>query len=361
MNSVPRQAALAADGRFGVRQPARRVESGYHRQQSIRRSKGRGIFLRKPGVSGSSRNSGLSLLSVGAGLRPALDFGFLLMVFALLLSPAVRAQARAECRNAPSKILAHQVAYCVILPPSYDASKAAHYPVLYFLHGLGGNAEQLIDGGGLDMLQDLWQQKKIGEFLVVTPSADRSFYVNSLNGRVRYQDFFIREFLPYIETHYRVTRDRHHRGISGISMGGYGALRFAFLYPETFGSVSAHSAALVQNPPRVKLSGEQDMAISQFLGSAFGAPFDPAYWTRESPFTIVRDHARPRDLLIYFDCGTNDDFGFYRGAQAFHELLVSRRISHEFHLYPGGHDWPYFAQHLPASFEFHSQAFGLSK
>lgn len=293
--------------------------------------------------------------------RVGVAAAFLLLLAATFsVAPAARAQ-RAECRNAPSKILGHPVAYCVILPPSYDAGKNTRYPVLYLLHGLGGNAQQFINGGGLDMLQDLWQQKKIGEFLVVTPSADRTFYVNSFNGRVRYQDFFIREFLPYFETHYRVIRDRHHRGISGISMGGYGALRFAFLYPETFGSVSAHSAALVQNPPRAKLSGAQDMAITQFLGSAFGAPFDPAYWTRESPFTIVRDHSRPRNLLIYFDCGSDDDFGFYRGAKAFHELLLSRRIPHEFHLYPGRHDWSYFAQHLPASFEFHSRAFGLSK
>jgi S-formylglutathione hydrolase FrmB len=279
---------------------------------------------------------------------------------ALLLSPAAHAQ-RAECRDAPSKILGHPVAYCAILPPSYDSSKTTHYPVLYLLHGLGGNAEQFIDGGALDMLQDLWQQKKIGEYLIVTPSARRTFYINSLNGRVKYQDFFIREFLPYIETHYRIIRDRHHRGVGGVSMGGYGALRFAFLYPELFGSVTAHSAALVQKPPRAQLSTQQDTTIARFLGSAFGAPFDPAYWTRESPFTIVGDRPKPHDLRIYFDCGTSDDFGFYRGAQAFHQLLLARGIPHEFHLYPGGHDWPYFAQHLPASFEFHSRAFGLSR
>lgn len=284
----------------------------------------------------------------------------LLIAAAFVFAPASRAQ-RAECRDAPSQILGHPVAYCVILPPSYDSSKTTRYPVLYLLHGLGGNAQQFIDGGALDMLQDLWQQKKIGEYLIVTPSAGRSFYINSLNERVRYQEFFIREFLPYIETHYRIIRDRQHRGIGGVSMGGYGALRFAFLYPELFGSVTAHSAALVEKPPRVQLSGEQNEEIARFLGSAFGAPFDPAYWTRESPFTIVRERPRPRGLRIYFDCGTSDDFGFYRGAEAFHQLLLSRGIRHEFHLYPGGHDWPYFAQHLPASFELQSRAFGLSK
>lgn len=316
-------------------------------------------FERRERSGSSPRQRSLPAGQAGISLRPyALA---VLLPLLCALAPSAFAQGRAECRDAPSKILGRAVPYCVILPPSYDSDKARRYPILYFLHGLGGDAQQLIAGGGLDMVADLWQQKKITEFLIVTPGAGRSFYVNSRDSRVRYQDFFIREFLPYIETHYRTLRDRRHRGISGVSMGGYGALRFGFLYPGLFGSVSAHSAALVEKSPEARLSGSLDMAITRFLGSAFGSPFDPAYWTRESPFSIVRDRPRPRGLLVYFDCGTEDDFGFNRGAEAFHKLLLSRGIPHEFHLYPGGHDWSYFAQHLPASFEFHSRAFTRAK
>ena len=63
----------------------------------------------------------------------------------------------------------------------------------------------------------------------------------------------------------------------------------------------------------------------------------------------MRNGSSPAGLKIYFDCGTEDDFGFNAGAQAFHDLLVSRKIPHEFHLYPGRHDWAYFASHLEAS------------
>jgi S-formylglutathione hydrolase FrmB len=273
-------------------------------------------------------------------------------------SPA-RAQGRAECRTAPSRMLGHAVPYCVILPPTYDSHPSQRYPVLYSLHGLGGSSQTLIESGGLDLIEDLWQQKRIGEFLIVTPDAGRSFYVNSQDGHTRYEDFFIREFVPYIETHYRIRRERRYRGISGVSMGGYGALRFAFLYPNLFGSVSAHGAALIDKAPHVNFSGAQGMGISRVLGPAFGSPFDPTFWDRENPFTIVRNRPRPSGLQIYFDCGTDDSYGFNRGAQAFHELLASRRIPHEFHLYPGSHDWSYFAEHLPASLEFHSRAFGL--
>ncbi|MGC2420770.1 MAG: alpha/beta hydrolase family protein [Candidatus Acidiferrales bacterium] len=271
--------------------------------------------------------------------------------------PTARAAGRAECRSVPSAILRRAVPYCVLLPPSYDAEASRRYPVLYFLHGLGENEQILLTSGGWNVIQDLWQQKQIGEFLIATPSADRSFYINSRDGRARYEDFFIHEFLPFIEGHYRIRAERRSRGVSGVSMGGYGALRLAFRYPELFGSVSAHSAALVEKLPDASGSDPREEALARILGPAFGSPFDRAFWERQSPFTLARSGPRPQGLRIYFDCGTEDEFGFDAGAEAFHNLLVARGILHEFHLYPGGHDWNYFAQHLPASLEFHSRAF----
>jgi S-formylglutathione hydrolase FrmB len=316
---------------------------------------GRRISLR----SASRRTVGRSC---SAGVSPALLTWpcALLLLCCLLFAATARAAGHAECRTVPSKILGRSVPYCVLLPPSYDSEKPRRYPVLYFLHGLGENEQILLNSGGWDLIQDLWDQKRIGEFLIATPAADRSFHINSRDGRVRYEDFFIKEFLPFIESHYPIRSDRAHRGITGVSMGGYGALRFAFRYPQLFGSVSVHSAALIATLPRIQMPGTQENALSFALGGAFGNPFDPAFWKRNSPFTIVRDSPRPVGMHIYFDCGTEDDYGFNVGAQAFHELLVSRGIAHEFHLYPGGHNEVYFAQHLPASLEFQSRAFGLS-
>jgi S-formylglutathione hydrolase FrmB len=86
---------------------------------------------------------------------------------------------------------------------------------------------------------------------------------------------------------------------------------------------------------------------------------DRAFWDRNNPLDIARS-ANLSGLKIYFDCGSQDDYGFDTGAQALHNLLVSRHVTHEFHLYPGGHNWPYFASHLAASLEFESHAFGLA-
>ena len=279
---------------------------------------------------------------------------------AIYAAPVAAAPGRAECRTAPSKILGHPVPYCVILPADYDSDKTSSYPVLYFLHGLGGNEQLLLNSGGMNMIQDLREQKRIGEFLIVAPDAGRSFYINSRDGKVRYEDFFIREFLPYIESHYRIRAETKSRGITGVSMGGYGALRFALRYPDLFVAVSAHSPALIEKLPNIKVSSDQAAAVAAVLGKAFGSPVDAAFWERESPFTIVKNELRPAGLQIYFDCGTDDDFGFNKGNAQFDQLLTARGIVHEFHLYPGGHDWEYFAEHLPASFEFQSRAFGFA-
>jgi S-formylglutathione hydrolase FrmB len=288
-----------------------------------------------------------------------LSFLFLFLGWAAIPSTTgAAALGRGECRSMPSKILGHALQYCVVLPPSYDSSKQA-YPVLYFLHGLGSNSEILINSGGMDLINDLWSQNNIGEFLIVTPDAGRSFYINSRDGKVRYEDFFIHEFIPYIEKQYRVRSDREHRGVSGVSMGGYGALRFGFRYPQLFGAVSAHSAALLASLPTGSTTDYQGAVLNRVLGSAFGSPPDAAYWKQNNPFTIVQSGARATGLKIYFDCGTEDDYGFDAGAKSFHDLLDSRHIPNEFHLYPGGHDWNYVAEHFPASLGFHSRAFGL--
>lgn len=291
--------------------------------------------------------------------RLSLTLVLLLIPLAFLFAPPAQAGlGRIECRSASSKVLGHDVRYCAILPPSYDAGKSRRYPVLYFLHGLGGNEQFLVTSGGWNLIEDLWQQHKIGEFLIVTPDAGASFYINSRDGRVHYEDFVIREFIPFIDHAYRTSALRRSRGIAGVSMGGYGALHLAFRHPELFASVSANSAALLDKLPDVRVADPQESPLLRVL-RAFGTPPDPALWRRNDPLALARN-ARLAGLKIYFDCGTEDDFGFFRGASVLDKILSTRKIPHEFHLYPGSHNWQYFASHLPAVFEFQSRAFGLA-
>jgi len=293
-----------------------------------------------------------------------------LAIVLAMLSGEARAQGRFECGAVASTILRQPVRYCVFLPPSYDTtaaktagSEVRRYPVLYDLHGLGDNEQSLVNTGAWSLIQDLREQHKIGEFLIVTPDGEQTFYINSRDGRVRYSDFFIREFLPAIEHKYRVRVGRQWRGITGVSMGGYGALRFAFAYPQLFGAVSAHSAAIVAKPPgQSNRAVDAGSPLAAMLGALYGNPVDLAFWNANSPFVLAKKNAAALSRLrIYFDCGSEDSYGFDKGARALHEELDALKVKHEFHIYPGSHGVEYYLTHVAESIQFHSRAFEDAK
>jgi S-formylglutathione hydrolase FrmB len=289
---------------------------------------------------------------------------FALAAIALSVSLPVRAQSRIDCNALNSRILKHEVHYCVYLPASYDAGAAKHpaqrYPVLYFLHGLGDNEQTLFNSGGWTLLDDLRRQRKVGEFLIVAPEGGRTFYVNSADGSVRYSDFFLQEFIPHIENKYRISVGRKNRAISGISMGGYGALRFAFAHPEMFSAVSTQSAALItESPQELDTAAKSGAPLGKLLATVFGNPIDVPHWRGNSPFVLAQKNSAVRKLTIYFNCGQDDNYGFEKGAAALHQQLEKEGVKHEYHSYPGDHSVTYFLSHFAEVMEFHSREFGL--
>jgi S-formylglutathione hydrolase FrmB len=294
-------------------------------------------------------------------------YRYLGLFFALLvfLPLAASAQSRTDCNVMHSNILKRAVHYCVQLPPDYDASDAKQhrYPVLYFLHGLGQNEQTLFNTGGWSLIEDLRRQHKIIDFLIVAPEGGRSFYINSADNSLRYSDFFLQEFMPYVEGRYRVRPGRQGRAITGVSMGGYGALRFACARPELFSAVSAQSAALItQTPQELSAAGQSSGPLGRLLAQAFGQPINLPHWKQNSVFSLAKtNQAGLRRLAIYFNCGQSDDFGFEDGAAALHRQLQAEGISHEYHSYPGDHSLTYFLSHMGEVMEFHSRAFSEHK
>ena len=290
-------------------------------------------------------------------------FRIILLLTAFTLP--LHAQSRIDCNALNSRILKREVHYCVYLPPSYNAGAAKQpaqtYPVLYFLHGLGDNERTLFNSGGWTLLDDLRQQHKIGEFLIAAPEGGETFYINSADGSVRYSDFFLQEFIPLIETKYRVSKGRSNRAISGISMGGYGALRFAFSRPEMFSAVSAQSAALITaSPAELDTAARSGAPLGKLLATVFGSPIEVTHWNNNSPFVLAkRNQAALHRMAIYFNCGQNDNYGFEKGAAALDQQLQKEKIEHEYHSYPGDHSFSYFMAHFAEIMEFHSQAFHL--
>ena len=294
---------------------------------------------------------------------------FMCRAFLLLLSSAAlashfaEAQGRIYCSALTSQLLHRAVRYCVMLPPEYEKAAPKQYPAIYFLHGLGESEQMLMRSGGWGLIEDLRQQKKLGNFLVIAPEGRGTFFINSADGRDPYSDFFITEFLPYVEKRYRVVRQRRSRAVTGLSMGGFGALRFAFAYPELFGSVSAQSPALItESPTKLNVDLRNAGPLSQLLGQVFGNPIDVVHWRQNNAFYLARkNQIQIRTESIYINCGEQDEFGFAAGAMQMHKQLQGEGIRHEFHLYPGGHTADYFLTHLAETIEFHWRVFTENK
>jgi S-formylglutathione hydrolase FrmB len=286
-------------------------------------------------------------------------------ILLLLFEVPSQAQSRIDCNGLNSRILKSVIHYCVYLPASYDAGAGKHpattYPVLYFLHGLGDNEQTLFNSGGWTLLDDLQRQHKMGEFLIVAPEGRRTFYINSADGSVRYSDFLLQEFMPLIERKYRISKSREKRAISGISMGGYGAIRLAFAHPELFFAVSAQSAALItETPQELDTASRSGAPLGKTLAAAFGDPIAVAHWQANNPFVLAKkNQAGLRNLAIYFNCGQDDNYGFEKGAAALHAELQKEGIKHEYHPYPGDHSLTYFLAHFDEVMEFHSRVFRL--
>jgi S-formylglutathione hydrolase FrmB len=288
-----------------------------------------------------------------------------ILLFLLCAAGLATAQSRIDCSALNSHILKRVVRYCVYLPSGYDAGASQHpairYPVLYFLHGLGDNEQTLFNSGGWTLLDDLRNQHKMGDFLIVAPEGRRGFYVNSADGSVRYSDFVLQEFMPYIEGKFRIRAGRAGRAISGISMGGYGALRFGFAHPELFSAVSAQSAALItESPQQLDSASQTGVPILTVLGPVFGKPIDARHWNENNPLLLAKkNEVGLRKQAIYFNCGQDDNYGFEKGAARLHDELLGEHVLHEYHAYPGDHSLTYFLSHFAEVMEFHSKAFGL--
>jgi S-formylglutathione hydrolase FrmB len=268
---------------------------------------------------------------------------------AAALAGALPAAAAAEVRYETfrSSALGRDVLFAVQLPPSY-ASGGRRYPVLHVLHGLFEGPRFWEERGLPGILEELWRTGALPEMIVVAADGDNSFFVNGPLGA--YEDLVTRDLPAHVEAAYRATPGREGRALLGISMGGYAALRIALARPEAFVAVAAHSAMVLEAIPSAAAgAGRWHMAA---FGRAFGEPVDPALWAAADPLAWAARAVPGKTPALYFDCGTADRYGLFKGNEELHRRLQARGVAHEFALRPGDHGYDYVRSVLGHSLRF---------
>lgn len=259
-----------------------------------------------------------------------------------------------EYGSLQSPSLGKELKFAIQLPPSYQADTKRRYPVLYFLHGMNGNEREFERRGVAAAISKMREEGKIGEFIIVSPAGENSFYLNAKNG-AQYEDAIIKDLIPYIEKTYRIIGTPATRSIQGLSMGGWGALYLAFKHPEMFSTVTAHCAALVAELPRPQGGDQRSMFMARLVGKIFGDPPDEEYFRAANPVFVVEQNLaaiKKSGIKIYFDCGEQDRYQFQDSNKLFDEKLTKLRLAHEFHLYPGNHGWEYMISVADHSYTF---------
>lgn len=226
-----------------------------------------------------------------------------------------------------SKSMQKEIKTIVIKPASYK-KKNQRFSVVYLLHGAMGNSTNWIT-----KVKDLQQVVDENNLLVVCPdgSPNTWYFDSPVDSSFRYETHVGSEVPTYIDAHYNTIADRKHRAITGLSMGGHGAMFIAFRHAETFGACGSMSGALDVSVIK------RGYDINKRLGDT---TTNKKYYDEWSVLHQVENY--PKDSLsIIVDCGLQDFI--YGMSKAVHEKLVALKIPHDYIERPGKHDWFYWA------------------
>lgn len=283
------------------------------------------------------------------------------LVICLLSLASVQAFSQAsqhgkviEHNNIRSSLLDREIEYAIYLPPDYDFSNRT-YPVLYLLHGGGDDHTAWVQSGELAFIAD--QAITSGAatpMIIVMPNSKpgESRYFNGYSGEWPYEDFFFQEFIPFIESSFRVKATKKYRAVAGLSMGGRSSLVYALHHPEMFSSCCPLSPG----------AGALDPEHSRdFYGPrGFNKASDEEILEYDANHSILRliekvPEDQKRAVRIYLDCG--DDDGLSVENALVHNAMWKNQIPHEFRVRDGNHNWTYWREGLKEVLPFISESF----
>lgn len=245
--------------------------------------------------------------------------------------------SRVQTIQFESKLVGKTLPYNVVLPVDYDqpGAKAKNYPVLYLLHGFSGH-------------YDNWTTKtKLSDYaaqysmIIVTPEGNDGWYLDSATVPAdKYETYFIEELIPDVQRRFRANATREGRAVAGLSMGGYGAIKFGLKHPEKFAFAGSLSGAI-----SAATLGEKELSpgpIRDSLLQTFGPADSPTRIANDVPRLAKEFSSKQTAPLpfLYIDCGTEDFL--FKDNRAFVQLLVDLKLPHEYRQLPGTHNWKYW-------------------
>jgi enterochelin esterase-like enzyme len=237
-----------------------------------------------------------------------------------------------------SPIIGESFPYRVYLPPDYVHAPQRQYPVLYLLHGNGGNYLEWSDSFLPEQLDRLIMTGDIQPMIVVMPDDGETTYFANWDNGPRWGDYIAEDVVSSIDQRYRTMKRPTARAIGGLSMGGLGALNLAFQHPDVFGVVGAHS-------PSVRL--EPDPSLWFLTGQNF--------W-EHNPIWLAQHQPGLEALKVWIDAGSDDVW--LPSIEAVHQALAGEGLHVEWHEYPGPHEAEYWIEHVPDYLRFYSTALG---
>jgi putative tributyrin esterase len=266
---------------------------------------------------------------------------FFLTLFLPLSAPAQTSEPnRVDTVKFTSKLVGTTLPYNVVLPSDYGSSPATRYPVLYLLHGFSGH---YTDWTTRTNVADYAASYRL---IIVTPEGNDGWYTDSAGvPSDKYESYILNELIPDVDARYRTIQARYGRAIAGLSMGGYGAVKFALKYPDRFvfaGSMSGALAAAAWTENELKDPGPIRDSLLKVFGAAGSETHKASDVSR-----IVRDLPASRVASLpyfYLDCGTDD--GLLGDNQRFAALLREKKIPYEYRELPGNHSWAYWDQQV---------------
>lgn len=266
-----------------------------------------------------------------------------------------------EGRSITSEILDQSVNYSIILPKDYFETKK-EYPVVYLLHGLGGNHYSWLEYARLSQHIDAAvNNNQIEPMIYVMPQGNSTYYVNDFYGKFLYQDMFVNEFVPFIDANYRTIPDTKHRATMGFSMGGFGALILPLKHPDVF-SVCVPLSISVRTDGQymTEIANEWDEQWGRLFGGVglLGEERITQYYKDNSPFHLLNktNLNRYKEVKIFIDNG-DDEQTLSKSNEALHIQLRDFGYDHEFRVRNGGHTFEYWRASLTNGLHFIDDAF----